>query len=765
MLLNRWQSAISTVLIAGLLTCASTQAAPSDSVVLSNSIKPFSENVRVIDAADPGALVEFDVALKMRNYDALIARIDRREIVPNADIESTHFPLRSDHAALIKWLEANGLSVKKAYDNRLTVRVVGTVAQVQAALGVEFAKVSADGQEYIAAKTAPSIPQFLTGFVLGINGLQPYQKLRPLNVRRAQPNSPTSAFTVPYSVNDIKTAYQATGITTTGAGQRIAILIDTFPLDSDLTTFWSANNVSQSLSNIEKIQAVSGTLPATNLETSLDTEWTSGIASGAKIRIYASQSLAFTNIDTTFQRIISDLNAGTGINALSISLGACESDVSVSQTTTDNQFLSTIASRGVTTLVSSGDSGSNGGCTSGTGVSFFASSPNVTAVGGTNLILNGAGTVTSETGWTGSGGGNSTRFSRPSWQVGAGVPSGTTRLVPDVALDADPNTGFYVVFNGGVVQVGGTSASAPAWAGFTALINQGRLAVGKTNLGFLNPIVYPLLGTSSFRDITSGSNGLYSAAAGYDRVTGVGVPVISTLYNNLIASVPSITSFSPTSGSVGSSVNIAGSGFAATSAVRFNGTTAPSFVINSNTSITVIVPSGATSGAISVSTPAGTTTSATSFTVVATPAPTITSFTPANAPIGTSVIITGNNFTGATSVAINGVAATFVVNSNTQITATVPSGGTTGLISVTTPAGTATSSTTVLVPGDYSVVTEDASLLVQKAFYQYYSGYPTPPPGSVGSPRNPNNRYLPIPVNRDVTVNCFTGQSTCPAQP
>jgi IPT/TIG domain len=145
--------------------------------------------------------------------------------------------------------------------------------------------------------------------------------------------------------------------------------------------------------------------------------------------------------------------------------------------------------------------------------------------------------------------------------------------------------------------------------------------------------------------------------------------------------------------------------------------------------------------------------------------PFLSSFAPSNAPIGTSVTITGNNFTGATSVKINGLAAAFVVNSNTQISATVPSGATTGLISITTPSGTTTSSTTLLVPGDYSVVTEDASLLVQQNFYQYYSGYPAPVVSPTGSPRNPNNRYLPIPANRDVTVNCFTGQSTCPTQP
>jgi uncharacterized Zn-binding protein involved in type VI secretion len=147
------------------------------------------------------------------------------------------------------------------------------------------------------------------------------------------------------------------------------------------------------------------------------------------------------------------------------------------------------------------------------------------------------------------------------------------------------------------------------------------------------------------------------------------------------------------------------------------------------------------------------------------PAPTITSFAPSNAPIGTSFTITGSSLLGTTAVKINGLSALFVVNSDTQITVTVPSGASTGLITLTTPSGTATSSTTLLVPGDYSVVTEDASLLVQKALYQYYSGYPTPPPGSTGSPRNPNNRYLPIPASRPTTINCYTGASTCPSQP
>jgi predicted extracellular nuclease len=228
---------------------------------------------------------------------------------------------------------------------------------------------------------------------------------------------------------------------------------------------------------------------------------------------------------------------------------------------------------------------------------------------------------------------------------------------------------------------------------------------------------------------------------------------------------PTITSFTPTSGAAGTTINISGSGFTAATSVQFNGTAAVSYVVNSDTSITAIVPLGVTSGPISVVTPGGTATSSTNFSFVFTPAPTITSFAPPNAPIGTSLVITGTNFTGATSVTINGLAALFLVNSNTQITATIPSGGTTGSITVTTPGGTATSgTTTVLVPGDYNVVTEDASLLVQKALYQFYSGYPTPYSPGI-PPRNLNNRYLPIPANRNITVDCFTGQSACPTQP
>ena len=155
---------------------------------------------------------------------------------------------------------------------------------------------------------------------------------------------------------------------------------------------------------------------------------------------------------------------------------------------------------------------------------------------------------------------------------------------------------------------------------------------------------------------------------------------------------PRITGFTPASGKVGASVVVNGANFTGATAVTFNGTSAV-FTVNSAIKITATVPAGATSGKIGVTTPAGSATSAANFSV----APTVNSFSPASGAPGTSVTITGATFTGATAVKFNGLAATFMVNSSTQITAAVPANATTGPISVTTPGGTATSATSFTV--------------------------------------------------------------------
>jgi kumamolisin len=107
-------------------------------------------------------------------------------------------------------------------------------------------------------------------------------------------------------------------------------------------------------------------------------------------------------------------------------------------------------------------------------------------------------------------------------------------LVPDVSATADPNEGAFLILNGQPVRdLGGTSWSAPVWAGLCALINEARIKANKPPLPFLNPLLYPLLGTANFRDIVEGNNGAFDAAPGYDMVTGLGVPNIKQLIATL----------------------------------------------------------------------------------------------------------------------------------------------------------------------------------------------------------------------------------------
>jgi hypothetical protein len=158
------------------------------------------------------------------------------------------------------------------------------------------------------------------------------------------------------------------------------------------------------------------------------------------------------------------------------------------------------------------------------------------------------------------------------------------------------------------------------------------------------------------------------------------------------ATAPTVSSFTPTSGSPGTSVTVNGSGFTGATSVTFNGTAA-SFTAGSDAQLTATVPAGATSGSIAVTTAAGTGTSSGSFTVTATTvAPKITSISPTSGPVGTVVAITGSGLTGATAVKFGGgVSAAYTVVSDTRINATVPTGASSGGITVTAPGGSATS--------------------------------------------------------------------------
>jgi IPT/TIG domain/Peptidase M66 len=181
------------------------------------------------------------------------------------------------------------------------------------------------------------------------------------------------------------------------------------------------------------------------------------------------------------------------------------------------------------------------------------------------------------------------------------------------------------------------------------------------------------------------------------KITIVTPAGTATSTNNFTvnAAPPTITSFSPTSGIVGTSVTIAGTNFSLATGVKFNGTTA-TFSVTDASHIAATVPSGATTGTVSVTTPGGTATSTNNFTVNAA-APTITSFSPTSGSVGTPVTITGANFSGATGVKFNGSFASYGVSDANHIIATVPNGATSGAISVSSNAGTGTSASAFTV--------------------------------------------------------------------
>jgi sugar lactone lactonase YvrE len=526
-----------------------------------------------LTAEESAASVHFEVALRMRNLDELQARVTRGDVVSRAELEAKYLPLAADHARLISWLESQGFEVADADSSHLAVFATGSVSRVQDSLQVKFARVAAPDGEYTAAITAPSLPADVGAPVVGIHGLQPYLRHRPMVQTLAPASGRAGAQAATgYDAWQVFGAYGFPG-TLDGTGQTIGVFGFAKPLTNDLTTFWASNGTQNLTTNVANVQVGSGPgsganapSKASTTEASLDAEWVSSLAPKAQVRIYEANETDAAAYDELYIKVIADLVNIPSLHVLSISSGEPEDELDPDYLVIQSQYILTLESAGVTVFAASGDGGSNpqvpttGSFNTNPVLTYSSTAPlsvlspaddiNVTAVGGTTISISAALAVNSETAWSGSGGGLSAYIPRPSWQVGKVTAAGTMRAVPDVAAIADPNTGGFVYVNGTESIVGGTSLATPIWAAFCVLLNQSR---GSTNpVGQLNAKIYPLLNTSSFRDITSGSNGAYSAGAGYDLVTGLGAPAFAALLT---------ASLSPSSGApviAGQTVNPVG---------------------------------------------------------------------------------------------------------------------------------------------------------------------------------------------------------------
>lgn len=489
--------------------------------------------------------LHFSLGIPAARLQELEARVARGERVP-LDEQATHYGVDPAAAkALSTWLAQHGFKVSHVSGDHTSVYASADASAVEAALGVHVVCVTRHGKEYMAARDQPSLPPDIGAAVSHIGGLQPFlhahrhSRMAPVAVEAQA--SAASAFNPPFNVAAILKAYGADALGVSGAGQEIAILIDTAPLPADLTAFWHFNGINADGTRVTVINVAGGTLPPQEGEESLDVEWTSGIAPGAAIRVYASGSLEFSALDRALDQIIADAGKRPGLRQVSISLGLGETFFGGAggEVATQHQKFLQLAAAGINVFVSTGDAGSNPDQSGHAGggplqPEYEASDPCVVAVGGTSLTMDARGAVTSEVGWPGSGGGISHYFPRPAWQVAQGIPAGSQRSVPDVALVADPNTGAVLFLQGKKEQIGGTSWATPVWAAFCALINEARLKKGLDALPFLNPLLYPLQSSHAFRDIVSGSNGQYEAASGYDLVTGLGVPNMAGLMQKLV---------------------------------------------------------------------------------------------------------------------------------------------------------------------------------------------------------------------------------------
>ena len=472
--------------------------------------------------------------------------------------------LRPGGAATFRtWSAAHGLRTSDVTGYGATL--TGAATALDSALGVAIREWrSPGGTRFVAARTDAVVPPELAGAVSGFGRIS---TLRAGGLLFRPPAGiPPNGLTP----TDVMRAYNALPLQQAGdvgAGQTVVIFEpgDAFNQKS-LDTFDQMFNL-PALTPI-----VNGKLAANDgVETDMDIETVHAIAPGAKI-VYDDFGTYATSDSATIGDVVhaafQDMDKKYPGAIWSASLGFCEflyfqpAEIQVL-----DADVATAVSHGTTFFASSGDTGGLD-CTppksvgdfpgeSGKGVMVPSVLAHTTGVGGTTLSVTSTSDYADEQVWTaavmsqGTGGGVSKLVPRPSWQTGPGVNAQGVdpqfRIVPDIAADADPASGTIVISAGASshgdptakTSGGGTSLSAPMWAGFTALMNSYLEQHGGKAVGFLNPTLYFLANHPPqyppFHDITLGNNDFYVATPGYDPVTGLGTPNVAYLTQDILA--------------------------------------------------------------------------------------------------------------------------------------------------------------------------------------------------------------------------------------
>jgi kumamolisin len=396
------------------------------------------------------------------------------------------------------------------------MRIVGSYAQARSAFRPEHLGVYvARGRRYVARSGRLFAPSDICDDIVAIMGFDRRPAAKPhFRIRRT-----ASADAISYDPTAVARRYQFPA--GDGKGQTIALIeLGGGYAASDVAAYFKEKGI-QRTGTIESVsvdnQPNGGDADPNGAdgEVQLDIDVAASIAPAANIAVYFAPNEGSGFLDAVLAAVHDEQRSPS---VISISWGGPENGWAAQDMDAMDLAFQAAASLNIAVCVASGDNGASDGSPDGKPwADFPASSPHVLACGGTSLPASGT-----ETSWNdgaaggASGGGYSKQFALPSYQ-GAAV-SGTWRGVPDVAGNADPDTGYNVRVDGANLVIGGTSAVAPLWAALIAIISANVAA----SLGLANTVLYE--NSAAFTDITTGDNGAYKAARGWDPVTGQGSP-------------------------------------------------------------------------------------------------------------------------------------------------------------------------------------------------------------------------------------------------
>ncbi len=489
-----------------------------------------------------------------------------------------------DYRAAIAYFRAEGLSIVHSWSDRLALTLAGSVPSVERAFATSLLSGDYQGRSVTFPSTAPSLPAALESEVLSVVGLSSgfgvfslpsglAPSLRPLS-GAAQGAGDLVTPAIARSIYQLSSLYNVSGTPQYASGQGIALLLwGPGYVPSDLATFFSRYYPASIFPAAQYTAVPVDGAPAPSAsaandpcgaaqELTLDLEWSGSMAPGAHLyAVYAPEGAApACSPSSTAMADALHTAVGLPITALSMSFGTPESTDGSLAAAWDT-YLSVGAQEGITMLAATGDTGGDlsAGCQGGPAPQYPSTSPQVLAVGGTDVTLlrNLLGQVTgfSESAWNLSGGGFSSQFAAPYWQHTGNSMRGT----PDVSASAAAD---FLYFNGQSEVAAGTSFSTPIWAGLVTEMQ----ALSAQSLAPLAPRLYTVAEEEAvgkiapgLADVTSGATCLGSAGPGWDPETGWGSPRALLLFEDLTATFVALSvHFSPTAVAPGGSVTISG---------------------------------------------------------------------------------------------------------------------------------------------------------------------------------------------------------------